>query len=423
MIILKNSSILNKNGDFKLVDILIKNNQILKIAKNITLENAKIFELSRKAVFPGFIDMHVHLREPGFEYKETIKTGTMSAAKGGFTTVAPMPNTNPVLDSVKNLENFERIVSKDAITRVIPFVSITLEEKGINIVPMKNFLNKKIAGFSDDGKGLQNSGVMIKAMEKAFEINKPIVAHCEDESLLFGGYIHNGKYCKENAHRSISSASESVQIARDIMLAKETGVHYHICHISTKESVELVRFAKKMDINVTCEVTPHHLLLSTENITSENANFKMNPPLRSEEDRLACIEGVLDGTIDIIATDHAPHSLEEKQKGLKAAPFGIVGFETAFPLLYTHFVKNGIFSLNHLINIMSTKPAKIFNLPYGKLEEGGFADITVIDLEKSFKINPNDFKSKGKNTPFTDYEVYGKTYLTLVDGNIAYLNN
>lgn len=288
---------------------------------------------------------------------------------------------------------------------------------------MNDFINRKIAGFSDDGKGVQNAGVMLKAMQQAKSVNKPIVAHCEDESLLFAGYIHNGKYCKENNHRGISSASEAAQVARDIILAKETGVHYHICHISTEESVELVRFAKNLGINVTAEVTPHHLILSDEDIKEDDGNFKMNPPLRSIKDKEACIKGIIDGTIDIIATDHAPHTQEEKQKGLKTSPFGIVGFETAFPLLYTYFVKKELFDLKHLINIMSTKPAKIFDLPYGKLEEGCFADITIIDLETSFKIDPNTFKSKGKNTPFTNYKVYGQIYMTIVDGNIVYLSN
>lgn len=423
MIILKNGKILDENGNLKTTDILIENGKISKIAKNITEENAKVFELNEKSIFPGFIDMHVHLREPGFERKETIKTGTEAAVRGGFTTIAPMPNTKPVLDSIETLNMFEEIVKKDAVSRVIPFVSITLGEKGVDIVNMNEFSDRNILGFSDDGKGVQNAGVMFKAMEKAKNIDKPIVAHCEDESLLFGGYIHAGKYCEENNHRGILSASESAQVARDIILAKETGVHYHICHISTKESVELVRFAKSMGINVTAEVTPHHLILSDNDINADDGNFKMNPPLRSEEDRQACVKGILDGTIDIIATDHAPHTQEEKQRGLKNSPFGIVGFETAFSLLYTHFVKTNIFDLSHLINIMATKPAEIFNLPYGKLKEGCVADITVIDLEKSFKIDPNTFKSKGKNTPFTNYEVYGETYMTLVDGNVVYLNN
>ena len=371
-------------------------------------------------IAPGLIDVHVHLREPGYERKETIETGTKAAARGGYTTIAAMANTIPVPDSMESVTYIEGLLQQSAQVRVFPYAAITLGERGEEIVDVEALSETSILGFSDDGRGIQEAGVMYQAMQRAKAVNKPIVAHCEDDSLLFGGYLHDGEYAKANGHRGILSVSESAQIARDIMLAQATGVHYHICHISTKESVELVRFAKAQGINVTAEVSPHHLILCDTDIVNDDPNFKMNPPLRADADRIACVQGLLDGTIDVIATDHAPHHEDEKAWGIETAPFGIVGLETAFPLMYTTFVKTGKMTLKQLIDCMSTKPATIFNLPYGKLEVGAVADITIIDLDKEMEIDSTQFLSKGKNTPFNGYRVAGWPVMTLVDGKVVY---
>ena len=331
-----------------------------------------------------------------------------------------MANTIPVPDSMESVTYIEGLLQQSAQVRVFPYAAITLGERGQEIVDVEALSETSILGFSDDGRGIQEAGVMYQAMQRAKAVNKPIVAHCEDDSLLFGGYLHDGEYAKANGHRGILSVSESAQIARDIMLAQATGVHYHICHISTKESVELVRFAKAQGINVTAEVSPHHLILCDTDIVNDDPNFKMNPPLRADADRIACVQGLLDGTIDVIATDHAPHHEDEKAWGIETAPFGIVGLETAFPLMYTTFVKTGKMTLKQLIDCMSTKPATIFNLPYGKLEVGAVADITIIDLDKEMEIDSTQFLSKGKNTPFNGYRVAGWPVMTLVDGKVVY---
>ena len=381
---------------------------------------AQVYDLAGKLVSPGLIDVHVHLREPGYERKETIETGTKAAARGGYTTIAAMANTIPVPDSMESVTYIEGLLQQSAQVRVFPYAAITLGERGQEIVDVEALSETSILGFSDDGRGIQEAGVMYQAMQRAKAVNKPIVAHCEDDSLLFGGYLHDGEYAKANGHRGILSVSESAQIARDIMLAQATGVHYHICHISTKESVELVRFAKAQGINVTAEVSPHHLILCDTDIVNDDPNFKMNPPLRADADRIACVQGLLDGTIDVIATDHAPHHEDEKAWGIETAPFGIVGLETAFPLMYTTFVKTGKMTLKQLIDCMSTKPATIFNLPYGKLEVGAVADITIIDLDKEMEIDSTQFLSKGKNTPFNGYRVAGWPVMTLVGGKVTY---
>ncbi|HAX73007.1 MAG TPA: dihydroorotase, partial [Firmicutes bacterium] len=380
MILLKNGKIVNEQNELVNVDLLINNGIIQNIASDISCDEAQVIELNGKLISPGFIDVHVHLREPGYEHKETILTGTAAAAAGGYTTIAAMANTIPVPDSVENVTQINDLLDKSASIRVLPYASITMGERGEELVDIEALSEQHILGFSDDGHGIQTAGMMYEAMRRAAAVNKPIVAHCEDNSLLFGGYIHAGEYAKANGHKGILSASESAQIARDLMLAKETGVHYHICHISTKESVELVRFGKKLGINVTAEVAPHHLILSDTDIVDDNTNYKMNPPLRSSEDVAACIEGLLDGTIDCIATDHAPHTEDEKARNLFEAPFGIVGLETAFPLMYTHFVRTNKMSLKQLLQCMSQKPAEIFGLPYGCLKVGACADLTVIDL-------------------------------------------
>ena len=420
MILLKNGRQINESNELVAVDLLVKDGIIIEMTECIENTEAQVYDLAGKLVSPGLIDVHVHLREPGYERKETIETGTKAAARGGYTTIAAMANTIPVPDSMENVTYIEGLLQQSAQVRVFPYAAITLGERGEEIVDVEALSETSILGFSDDGRGIQEAGVMYQAMQRAKAVNKPIVAHCEDDSLLFGGYLHDGEYAKANGHRGILSVSESAQIARDIMLAQATGVHYHICHISTKESVELVRFAKAQGINVTAEVSPHHLILCDTDIVNDDPNFKMNPPLRADADRIACVQGLLDGTIDVIATDHAPHHEDEKAWGIETAPFGIVGLETAFPLMYTTFVKTGKMTLKQLIDCMSTKPATIFNLPYGKLEVGAVADITIIDLDKEMEIDSTQFLSKGKNTPFNGYHVAGWPVMTLVDGKVVY---
>ncbi|MBP3908325.1 MAG: dihydroorotase [Turicibacter sp.] len=420
MILLKNGRQINESNELVAVDLLVKDGIIIEMTECIENTEAQVYDLAGKLVSPGLIDVHVHLREPGYERKETIETGTKAAARGGYTMIAAMANTIPVPDSMENVTYIEGLLQQSAQVRVFPYAAITLGERGQEIVDVEALSETSILGFSDDGRGIQEAGVMYQAMQRAKAVNKPIVAHCEDDSLLFGGYLHDGEYAKANGHRGILSVSESAQIARDIMLAQATGVHYHICHISTKESVELVRFAKAQGINVTAEVSPHHLILCDTDIVNDDPNFKMNPPLRADADRIACVQGLLDGTIDVIATDHAPHHEDEKAWGIETAPFGIVGLETAFPLMYTTFVKTGKMTLKQLIDCMSTKPATIFNLPYGKLEVGAVADITIIDLDKEMEIDSTQFLSKGKNTPFNGYRVAGWPVMTLVDGKVVY---
>ena len=420
MILLKNWRQINESNELVAVDLLVKDGIIIEMTECIENTEAQVYDLAGKLVSPGLIDVHVHLREPGYERKETIETGTKAAARGGYTTIAAMANTIPVPDSMESVTYIEGLLQQSAQVRVFPYAAITLGERGQEIVDVEALSETSILGFSDDGRGIQEAGVMYQAMQRAKAVNKPIVAHCEDDSLLFGGYLHDGEYAKANGHRGILSVSESAQIARDIMLAQATGVHYHICHISTKESVELVRFAKAQGINVTAEVSPHHLILCDTDIVNDDPNFKMNPPLRADADRIACVQGLLDGTIDVIATDHAPHHEDEKAWGIETAPFGIVGLETAFPLMYTTFVKTGKMTLKQLIDCMSTKPATIFNLPYGKLEVGAVADITIIDLDKEMEIDSTQFLSKGKNTPFNGYRVAGWPVMTLVGGKVTY---
>ena len=363
------------------------------------------------AIFPGFCDVHVHLREPGFSYKETIKSGTLASAHGGYTAVCSMPNLDPVPDSREHLDAQLDIIKRDAVIAVHPYGSITVGEKGEEISDMAAMANDVIA-FSDDGRGVQNEEMMISAMEKAKSLNKMIVAHCEDNSLLRGGYIHDGEYARAHGHRGICSESEWGQIARDLELAEKTGVAYHVCHISTKESVDVIRKAKARGVNVTTETGPHYILLD-DSCLQENGRFKMNPPLRSPEDREAILEGVLDGTIDMIATDHAPHSAEEKGRGLEKSAMGVVGIETAFPLLYTHLVKTGKLSLERLVELMSIAPRKRFGIN----NDVGF---TVFDLNEEYSINPSELLSKGKSTPFEGERVLGKCILTVYDGKIVY---
>ena len=364
-------------------------------------------------IFPGFLDVHVHLREPGFSYKETILTGTRAAARGGYTSVCSMPNLNPVPDSVENLKEQLDVIEKDACISVYPYGAITVGEKGEVLADLEG-MAKKVIGFSDDGRGVQSEDMMREAMMRAKALGRIIVAHCEDNSLLRGGYIHDGEYAKAHGHRGICSESEWGQIARDLKLVKETGCAYHICHVSTKESVELIRQAKAEGIDVTAETAPHYIILDDSKM-EEDGRFKMNPPLRSPEDREAMLRGVLDGTIDMIATDHAPHSAEEKSRGLEKSAMGIVGIECAFPLLYTHLVKTGVMSMERLLELLVYNPRKRFGIK----DEGSF---TVFDLDSEYVISPEDFVSKGKSTPFVGHSVFGECVMTVAGGKVAYEN-
>lgn len=363
-------------------------------------------------ICPGFVDVHVHLREPGFSYKETMSSGTQAAAHGGYTTVCAMPNLDPVPDSLPHLEQQLALIRRDATIRVLPYGSITRGQLGEELSDMAA-MAPYVAAFSDDGRGVQSEAQMRLAMETAKGLHKLIVAHCEDNSLLHGGYIHDGAYARTHGHRGICSESEWVQIARDLELAKKTGCRYHVCHISTKESVEIIRRAKAEGVDVTCETGPHYLIMDDSDL-QEDGRFKMNPPLRSAEDRQALIAGIQDGTIDMIATDHAPHSQEEKSRGLEKSAFGIVGIETAFPLLYTYLVEKGIISLEKLIELLTVNPRKRF----GIIQDG----FTVWDLNAVSTIDPKDFLSMGKATPFTGWQVHGKCMATVCGGKIAYLS-
>ena len=389
--------------------ISTSNDAILSMAREFFSHSPISFDFSEYAVLPGFCDVHVHFREPGFSYKETIRTGSMAAARGGYTAVCTMPNLNPVPDSAEHLKMQTDIIARDAVIPVYPYASITVGEMGKELVNMET-LTDAIA-FSDDGRGVQSESMMRSAMEKARSLGKMIVAHCEVNELLHGGYIHAGRYCLENAHVGICSESEYLQIARDIKLVKETGCAYHVCHISTKESVDLIRRAKAEGVDITCETGPHYLVMDDSDL-KEEGRFKMNPPLRSAKDREALLEGLLDGTIDMVATDHAPHSEDEKGRGLAKSAFGIVGLETAFPVLYTDLVKTGIMDMETLMNRMSFAPAKRFGVPIN-----GFS---VWDLECEYKVDPADFVSMGKATPFTGKNVFGKNLLTVCNGKAVY---
>ncbi len=364
-------------------------------------------------LLPGFVDVHVHLREPGFLYKETIATGTEACARGGYSDVCAMPNLNPVPDSLEHLDTELQAIEKDARIRVHPYGSITVGQQGQALADLEGMAPKVVA-FSDDGKGLQSRELMRAAMMECKRLGKILVAHCEDNALLRGGYIHDGVYAKAHGHRGICSESEWGPIARDLELAKETSCAYHVCHISTKESVELIRQAKAEGVDVTCETAPHYILLSEQDL-QEDGRFKMNPPLRSEEDRQAILAGLLDGTIDMIATDHAPHSAHEKAKGLEGSAMGIVGIETAFPLLYTYLVKTGILSLERLMELMSVNPRTRFHLPQQE-------DYTLWDLNKEITIDPECFCSKGRATPFAGWKVFGENQMTIVGGKIVWQN-
>ena len=362
-------------------------------------------------IIPALCDVHVHFREPGFFYKETIATGSAAAARGGYTAVCTMPNLNPVPDSAKALKEQLDIIARDAVIDVTPYGAITKGELGKEIADM-SAMSADVCAFTDDGRGVQSEDMMLAAMTKAKELGKIIAAHCEVNDLLKGGYIHDGEYAKVHGHKGICSASEFEQIGRDIELAKMTGCAYHVCHISTKESVELIRQAKARGVNITCETGPHYLTLCDMDLR-EDGRFKMNPPLRSAEDKLALIAGVLDGTIDMISTDHAPHSADEKSRGLEKSAMGVVGLETAFAVMYTEFVKTGIISLEKLFEIMCYNPRKRFNIDSG-------CDFAVFEINNKYKVNPDEFVSKGRATPFAGREVYGKCVLTVHNSKVVY---
>lgn len=419
--LIKNGQINTRKNETTPAEIWIENGKIKAIGEGFSeAEFDEVFDAKGQLITPGLVDVHVHLREPGFTYKETIAAGTKAAARGGFTTVCAMPNLNPVPDTPEKLEQVYDLIKRDAVVKVLQYAPITENLRSEVLVDQEAMIKAGAFAFTNDGVGVQTAGTMYQAMKEAAKNNKALVAHTEDESLLFGGVMHAGDKAKELGLPGILSVTESSQIARDLLLAEATGVHYHVCHVSTKESVRVIRDAKKAGIQVTAEVSPHHLILIDEDIPEDFGFWKMNPPLRGKEDREALIEGLLDGTIDCIATDHAPHGLEEKSKSFLESPFGIVGSETAFQLIYTHFVETNRFTLEQVINWMATKPAEIFQLEAGTLTVGAPADVAIFDIEHSSTIDKKDFLSKGENTPFVGWNVKGETLGTFVDGKLAW---
>lgn len=392
-------------------DFACRYEKIRAFAEKFLADGGLLSAVENYIIVPGLCDVHVHFREPGFSYKETIASGSAAAAHGGYTAVCTMPNLDPVPDSAEHLQVQLDAIKRGAAIKVLPYGAITVGEKGEKLADMEA-ISDKVCAFSDDGKGVQNDEMMREAMTAAKRLGKIIAAHCEDNSLLFGGYIHDGEYARMHGHRGISSASEYRQIERDLRLAEETGCAYHVCHISTKESVELIRQAKAHGVNVTCETAPHYLVLCDEDM-QEDGRFKMNPPLRSREDKQALIEGIKDGTIDMIATDHAPHSAEEKGRGLEKSLMGVVGLETAFPVLYTELVKKNIITLDRLVELMSFKPKERFGIDTNN-------DFAVFDISEAYKIDPEDFLSMGRATPFAGREVFGRCLLTVHNGKVVY---
>ena len=414
--LLKNAEVMIK-GELVREDVLVSDGVVVSLGRELHAEDALVFDFSGCVIFPGFVDVHVHFREPGFSYKETIKTGSASAARGGYTTVCTMPNLNPVPDSKEHLKAQLDIIERDALINVLPYASITVGQLGEELSDFESMAEDALA-FSDDGRGVQSEAMMEEAMTKAKSLGKMIVAHCEDNALLFGGYIHDGEYAKEHNHRGICSESEWGPIKRDAELSKKTGCPYHVCHVSAKESVEVIRKAKAEGVDITCETGPHYLVLD-DSCLQEDGRFKMNPPLRAKADREALIEGIKDGTVDMIATDHAPHSAEEKGRGLEKSAMGIVGLETAFPILYTKLVKEGVITLSKLIELMSTNPSKRFGIG-SDIEVGKCADLTVFDLGEEYEIDPEEFLTKGRATPFKGERVFGRCRMTMCSGEIVF---
>ena len=398
------------NAKMKLNAVCVDMNDMISSFSPLA-DEVVAFASDEYAFLPGFCDVHVHFREPGFSYKETIETGSKASARGGYTAVCTMPNLNPVPDSVENLQMQMQMIAEQAVIHVFPYGAITVGEKGETLADLEG-MAPNVIGFSDDGRGVQSNDMMRQAMLRAKLLGKMIVAHCEVNALLRGGYIHDGEYAKAHGHKGICSASEYEQIERDLKLVEEIGCKYHVCHISTKESVEIIRKAKARGVDVTCETGPHYLVMD-DSFLQEDGRFKMNPPLRSQEDREALVEGLLDGTIDMIATDHAPHSAEEKAKGLAGSAFGVVGIETAFPVLYTHLVKSGIMTMEKLVEVLAVNPRKRFGIPMGK-------DFSVWNLNKEFTVDPERFISKGRATPFAGWSLFGECMLTVCNGNVVY---
>lgn len=419
--LIKNGQINTRNNETTPAEIWIEYGKIKAIGTGFSeTEFDEVYDAKGQLITPGLVDVHVHLREPGFTYKETIEAGSKAAARGGFTTVCAMPNLNPVPDTAEKLKNVYDLIKQNAVVKVLQYAPITENLRSEVLVDQEALIAEGAFAFTNDGVGVQTAGTMYLAMKEAAKNKKALVAHTEDESLLFGGVMHAGKKAEELGLPGILSVTESSQIARDLLLAEATGVHYHVCHVSTKESVRVIRDAKKAGIHVTAEVSPHHLILIDEDIPEDFGFWKMNPPLRGKEDREALIEGLLDGTIDCIATDHAPHGLEEKSKSFLESPFGIVGSETAFQLIYTHFVETKRFTLEQVINWLAVKPAEIFQLNAGTLTIGAPADLAVFTIEHLSEIDKKDFLSKGENTPFVGWKVKGETLLTFVDGKIVW---
>lgn len=416
---IKNVKMLN-GEQLEATNIRIKDGRIEEIGAHLNGQGETEIDGKGRMIAPGFVDVHVHLREPGGEKKETIESGTKSAARGGYTTICAMPNTRPVPDTKENLDLVNGLIEKNALIRVLPYASITIREAGKERTNLKELKEHGAFAFTDDGVGIQEAGMMLETMKEAAVLDMAVVAHCEDNSLIYGGVMHDGKKSRELGLPGIPSVAESVHIARDILLAEAAGAHYHVCHVSTKESVRVIRDAKRAGVRVTAEVTPHHLLLTEDDIPGDDANYKMNPPLRAKEDYEALHEGLLDGTLDFIATDHAPHAAEEKANGMEKAPFGIVGFETAFPLLYTEFVQSGKWTLSQLIGWLTKKPADVFGLPYGTLAAGQAADLVLLDLNKQQEIRTEDFFSKGTNTPFGGQTCTGWPVMTIFGGDIVW---
>ena len=416
-ILIKNGIIADANGERR-EDILIEDGRIKGVGRNLNDSEAEVsIDAGGKWILPGLVDVHVHLREPGFSYKETIHSGTKAAAKGGFTTVCPMPNLNPVPDTLENLERQLEIIRRDAVVETIPYASITRGRMGKELVDYA-LLSPLVAGFSDDGSGVQDEETMRKAMAGIARTGKILAAHCEVEELLNGGYIHDGLYASAKGHKGICSESEWREVERNIRLSRETGCRLHICHVSTRESVELIRKAKREGLPVTCETGAHYLVFTDEDL-QEDGRFKMNPPLRGAVDRRALLEGIADGTIDCIASDHAPHSDEEKSRGLEKSAMGVTGIELSLPAVYSHCVKTGLISLQRMIRLMAENPRRIFGIE-GGLEVGARADLAIVDFNEKFTVGRSTLVSKGKSTPFEGEELYGVVHTTVHEGKIVY---
>ena len=412
--LLQNAQILSSGGVFRAADVLLSGGRIVSIGDRISCPaDAVSIDLHKAVLFPGFVDVHVHLREPGFSYKETIRTGTLAAAHGGFAHVAAMPNLDPVPDCAAALDLQRAIIEKDALVHVHPYGAVSVGEKGERLADLDGLAPGVIA-FSDDGRGVQSESLMREAMMQCRRLGKILAAHCEDNSLLHGGYIHDGAYARAHGHRGICSESEWGPIARDLRLAEETGCAYHVCHVSTKESVALIRAAKRRGVDVTCETAPHYLTFTDEDL-QEDGRFKMNPPLRAREDRDALIEGLLDGTIDMLVTDHAPHSREEKARGLEKSAMGVVGLETSFAASYTALVQTGILLLEKLVDLMHGAPMRRFGCGT-ELAEGQPADLTAFDLTKTYTVDPETFLTMGRATPFAGCALTGVCKLTMIGG-------